>query len=225
MKEKGLYIIAIIGSVICFIGDNLLGFYAPTPNFGNKIVGIKFSYEWAEVNPIRFAVAGFFGVVALIMMFAGMYAVYLRMKNNGDNLSRPFLLSSFLFVSVGTLYHNVFAITAYIFNRLSPSGMETAQTISMEIFNTYILVGALAAVGYAGLVILFFISGLRGNIYPHRYMCLINPFIIMILSLILSKILPQTPIVNGFFGMGQQSIGLFITFVALYMTTGETKRY
>ena len=208
MKEKGLYIIAIIGSIICFIGDNLLGFYTPTPNFGNKIVGISFSYEWAEVDPARFAVAGFLGVVALIMMFAGMYAVYLRMKNNGDSLSKPFLLSALLFVSVGTLYHNVFAITAYIFNRLSPSGMETAQTISMEIFNTYILVGALAAVGYAGLVILFFISSFRGNIYPHRSMCLINPFIIMVLSLILSKLLPQTPIVNGFFGMGQQSIGL-----------------
>ena len=221
MKEKGLYIIAIIGSIICFIGDNLLGFFTPTPNFGNKIVGISFSYEWAEVDPARFAVAGFLGVVALIMMFAGMYAVYLRMKNNGDNLSKPFLLSSFLFVSVGTLYHNVFAITAYIFNRLSPGGIEDAQVLSMEVFNTFIIVGALAAVGYAGLVIMFFVSSLRGSIYPHRYMCLINPFIIMVLSLMLSKILPQTPLVNGFLGMGQQSIGLFITFVALYMTSKE----
>lgn len=58
MKEKGLYIIAIIGSIICFIGDNLLGFFTPTPNFGNKIVGISFSYEWAEVDPARFALAG-----------------------------------------------------------------------------------------------------------------------------------------------------------------------
>ena len=143
------------------------------------------------------------------------------MKNNGDNLSRPFLLASFLFVSVGTLYHNVFAITAYIFNRLSSGGIEAAQALSMEVFNTFIIVGALAAVGYAGLVIMFFISSLRGNIYPHRYMCLINPFIIMVLSLILSKILPQTSLVNGFFGMGQQSIGLFITFVVLYMTGKE----
>ena len=91
----------------------------------------------------------------------------------------------------------------------------------MEVFNTFIIVGALAAVGYAGLVIMFFVSSLRGSIYPHRYMCLINPFIIMVLSLILSKILPQTSLVNGFFGMGQQSIGLFITFVVLYMTGKE----
>ena len=67
-------------------------------------------------------------------------------------------------------------------------------------------------------VILFFVSSIRGSIYPHRYMCLINPFIIMLLSMILSKVLPQTPLVNGFFGMGQQSIGLFVVFVVLYMT-------
>ena len=221
MKEKGLYIIAIIGSIICFIGDNLLGFYTPTPDFGNKVVGISFSYEWAEVKPVRFAVAGFLGVVSLVMMFAGLYAVHLRMKSNDDNLSRPFLLSSFLFVSVGTLYHNVFAISAYIFNKLSSGGIEAAQIVSMEVFNTFILVGALAAVGYAGVVILFFISSFKGSIYPYRHMCIINPFIIMVSSLILSKILPKTPLVNGFFGMGQQSIGLFVTFVALYLTSEE----
>ena len=44
---------------------------------------------------------------------------------------------------------------------------------------------------------------------------------VMVLSLILSKILPQTSLVNGLFGMGQQSIGLFITFVALYMPGKE----
>ncbi len=218
MKEKRLYIIAIIGSIICFIGDNLLGFYTPTVGFSNKIVGISFSYDWADVNPIRFAVAGFLGIISLIMMFAGLYAVHLRMKNSGDKLSKPFLMSSFLFVTVGTLYHNVFAITAYIFNRLSSGGIEKAKLLSMEVFDTFILVGALAAVGYAGVVILFFVSSIRGSIYPHRYMCLINPFIIMLLSMILSKVLPQTPLVNGFFGMGQQSIGLFVVFVALYMT-------
>ena len=119
MQEKKLYIIAMIGALICFTGDILLGFFTPAPDFMNKYIGICFSYEWAEADPVRFAIAGFLGTIALLLIFLGFYGVYLRMKANKDRLSKLFLLSAFVFVSVGTLYHNVFAVTAYVYNKLS----------------------------------------------------------------------------------------------------------
>ena len=60
MQEKKLYIIAMIGALSCFTGDILLGFFTPAPDFMNKYIGICFSYEWAEADPVRFAIAGFF---------------------------------------------------------------------------------------------------------------------------------------------------------------------
>ena len=221
MKEKNLYVIAIVGAIICFIGDNLLGFFTPATDFGNKLLCINFSYDWSEVNPYRFAIAGMCGIVSLLMMLCGFYGIYLRMKKNQSSFAKPFLLSSILFVAVGTMYHNVFAITAYVFNRLSNAGFTEAKDLSLEVFNVFILVGVLAAVGYGIMALLMFIDSVRGMIYPSKWMCFINPFVFMVLCIVLSKLLPQTAFTNGVFGLGQQSLGLFIVFEVLYFTTAE----
>ncbi len=218
MTEKRLYVVAIIGAIICFIGDNLLGFFAPSSDFGSKLLCINFSYEWADANPIRFLMAGACGVVALLMMFAGFYGIYSRIKDD-TLISKTFLLASFVFVSVGTLYHNVFAVAAYIYNKLMLSGFDNAQSFTMDVFNKFICVGSLAALGYAVMVIIIFVESIRGKLYPSKWMCLLNPFVIMLLCILLSKVLPQTAFVNGVFGLGQQSIGLFILFGSLYLTS------
>jgi len=133
MKENRLYVIAILGAIICFIGDNLLGYYTPAADFGNKLMCVSFSYEWANVNPYRFVVAGMCGVVSLLMMFAGFYGIYLRMKREKSKLSKPFLFDAFMFVAVGTMYHNVFAIAAYIYNKLSAGGFAEAKELTMDV--------------------------------------------------------------------------------------------
>ena len=217
MSEKKLFNVAIIGAIICFIGDNLLGYFVPASDFGNKLMCISFSYDWASVNPIRFVMAGLCGVVSLLMMFAGFYGVYIRIKSD-EFISKIYLLASFIFVSVGTLYHNVFAIAAYIYNKLVNCGFDNAQAFTMDVFNTFILVGSLAALGYAVIVITIFVQSIRGKIYPFKWMCIINPFLFMIVCIVLTKILPQTAFVNGVFDLGQQSIGLFIMFLALRLT-------
>lgn len=71
--------------------------------------------------------------------------------------------------------------------------------------------------------IVFFISCVKGNIYPKRSLCFINPLAIMIICVILSKLLPQTFFVNGVVSMGQQSIGFFIVFLALLITCGNLR--
>ena len=220
LREKKLYIVAIIGAIICFIGDNLLGYFVPSSDFGSKLLCINFSYEWANADPIRFVIAGLCGVVALIMMFAGFYGIYFRIISD-RLISKIFLLASFVFVSVGTLYHNVFAIAAYIYNKLINDGYDNAQTFTMDVFNTFIIVGSLAAFGYAVMVVIIFVESVRGKIYSNRWLCLLNPFLIMIVCILLSKFLPQTALVNGVFCLGQQSIGLFILFMTLYFICKE----
>ena len=96
--------------------------------------------------------------------------------------------------------------------------VENAQAFTMDLFNTFIAVGSLAALGYAVMVVILFVQTVRGKIYPSRWMCLLNPFLIMIVCIVLSKVLPRTAFVNGVFGLGQQSIGLFILFVTLHLT-------
>ena len=66
-KERTLYIIAMTGAVICFVGDNLLGFYKPASDFGSKLLFISFSYEWAHADPAVFIAAGFLGVISLLL--------------------------------------------------------------------------------------------------------------------------------------------------------------
>ena len=220
-RAKNLYITAMLGAVICFIGDNLLGAYVPAADFGNKLMCISFSYEWADVHPYIFAAAGACGVISLLMMSAGFYGIYLHMKKAGSVLAKPFLLSAFVFVSVGILYHNVFAIAAYAYNRLADLGIEEAESFSLELFNVFIIVSLPAAVGYAVMTILMFISAYKGEILQKR-ICWINPLIFMIICIILSKLLPQTAFVNGVFGFGQQSIGFFIVFTAMYITSKKS---
>ncbi len=215
MTERKLYLVAIIGAFICFVGDNLLGYFVPSADFGNKLLCINFSYDWANANPIRFVMAGLCGVISLLMMFAGFYGFYKRIKKD-KFMSKVYLLASFVFVSVGTMYHNVFAIAAYIYNRLVNKGITNAEALTLEVFNTFILVGALAAVGYAFMVAVMFWEAIKGNVYPYKWMCIINPAFFMIICILLSKILPQTAFVNGVFGLGQQSVGLFIVFMTLF---------
>ena len=217
MTEKKLYLVAILGALICFVGDNLLGYFVPSADFGNKLMCINFSYDWANVNPIRFVMAGLCGVISLLMMFAGFYGLYTRIQKD-KTMSKIYLFASFVFVSVGTLYHNVFAIAAYIYNRLVNDGFANAKSLSLEVFNTFILVGAFAALGYVVMVAVMFWEAIKGNVYPYKWMCIINPAFFMAICILLSKILPQTALVNGFFDLGQQSIGLFIVFITLYFT-------
>ncbi len=217
MSEKKLYVIAIIGAVICFIGDNLLGYFVPAPGFGNVLLCINFSYDWANVDPVRFVIAGACGVVSLLMMFAGFYGVYTRIKSD-KLISKIFLLASFVFVAVGILYHNVFAIAAYIYNKLVQSGYDNAQSFTMDVFNAFILVGSLAALGYAVMAIILFVESVRGKVFPFKWMCVINPLLFMIVCIVLSKVLPQTAFVNGVFALGQQSVGFFVLFLTLLLT-------
>ena len=225
MREKKLYITAIIGAIICFIGDNLLGHYVPADDFGNKLVGIDFSYEWANVNPNYFIAAGICGVVSLLLMSFGFYGIYRRIAVGNKAMGKTFMLAVYLFVSVGILYHNVFAVAAYVYNRLTAAGFSNAKDFSLDVFNKFILVGAPAAVGFVIMSALMFIAALKGYTYSHKWMCILNPLIIMGVCVGLAKILPRTAFINGVFSLGQQSLGFLLIFTTLLFTHISVKGF
>ncbi len=64
--NKKLLIVGIIGSVLCFAGDMLLGCFTPSKELGNAIIFPPFSDDRANSSPYRFIVGGMFGVIALL---------------------------------------------------------------------------------------------------------------------------------------------------------------
>ena len=215
-KDKTLTIyfkIAIIGTIICFVGDMLLGCFTPSSSRGMEKLFPAFSEEWSKVNGIRFVFGGICGVVALLLMFWGFFAIYLLMEKWNTLYRKLFLISSYVFVAVGTLYHCVFAINAWLYNRLTNCNVMCAKQISEEFFYTFISVSALAAVGFAMLSFVMFIAAIKGVWSNTKWFILVNPLLVMMLSVVLTKLLPQNAIFTGIFDWGQQSISLLVVFL------------
>ena len=211
--NKKLFVVGIIGSVLCFAGDMLLGCFTPTKEFGNSRIFPPFSDDWANSSPYRFVIGGLFGVIALLLMFCGFYAIYREMIVKKCKYSKLFIICAFVFVSVGTLYHCVFAMTAYIYNRLYTLQVLESKLIAEQLFFVFIAVASLAAVAFAGLSVYLFFMTITGKFNNERWLSIFNPLLIMLVLIILSKILPANKVVNGVFAWGQQSIALFITFM------------
>lgn len=211
--NKKLFILGIIGSVLCFTGDMLLGCFMPSKEFGNSIIFPPFSDDWANSSPYRFVVGGLFGVIALLLMFCGFYAIYREMITKKCNYSKLFIICAFVFASVGTLYHCVFAMTAYIYNKLYNLQVLEAKLIAEQLFFVFIAVASLAAVAFAVLSIYLFFVTITGKFDNKKWLSIFNPLLIMLVLIILSKILPANKVINGVFAWGQQSLALFITFM------------
>lgn len=211
--NKKLFVVGIIGSVLCFAGDMLLGCFTPTKEFGNSMIFPPFSDDWANSSPYRFVIGGLFGVIALLLMFCGFYAIYREMIAQKCKYSKLFIICAFVFVSVGTLYHCVFAMTAYIYNRLYTLQVLESKLIAEQLFFVFIAVASLAAVAFAGLSVYLFFVTVTGKFNNEKWLSIFNPLLIMLVLIILSKILPANKVINGVFAWGQQSIALFITFM------------
>ena len=96
--------VGIIGSVLCFTGDMLLGCFAPSKEFGNSIIFPPFSEDWANSSPNRFIIGGLFGVIALLLMFCGFYAIYREMIVKKCKYSKLFIICAFCFLFQSALY-------------------------------------------------------------------------------------------------------------------------
>lgn len=205
-------VIAIIGAMICFVGDMLLGCFYPSNSTGVARLFPAFSEEWAYVNGIRFVFGAICGVIALMMMFCGFYAIFLSMEHWRTKYRKIFLIASFVFVSAGTVYHCIFAITAWLYNKLIIYNTMQAKQISKEFFYTFIPVGGLAAIGFIALSFILFLAAIKRVWKNTKGFIFVNPILFMMLSVLLVKLLPKSKIITGIFDWGQQSVSLFLVF-------------
>ena len=212
-----LFVIAIIGSILCFVGDLLLGCFYPVESTGIAVLFPAFSEQWASANGARFIGGAICGIVALLMMFCGFYSIFLSMNQLNTKCRKIFLIASFVFVAVGTVYHCTFAITAWLYNKISNFDPIMAQQISSEFFNTFIFVAVLAVIGFIILSSIIFFASIKGACGNSKWFVLVNPLFFMVILVALAKILPPNAIVTGIFDWGQQSISLFLVF-SIYLT-------
>ena len=209
-SKRYLLYIGIAGSIICLCGDLLLGLFVPAEKQGIFKIFPAFSKEWRDASPIRLAAGGLLGVIALLLMFCGLYAIYEMMKKRNSRYSRVFLIASCVFTAVGTLYHCVFAMTAWIYNQLATYNLDLAKQISEKMFLTFIGVAFLAAIAFVVLSVEMLLAGIE-NMKNKKWIW-INPLLFMGLLVIASIFLPDHAITNGVFQWGQQSISLLIVF-------------
>ena len=219
--QKNYLLFAVIGAVICFIGDNLLGNFYPAEGFGNAVIFPAFSYDWGNADSIRFLLGGALGVIALLMMYLGYYSIYMLIRDVHDKFAKIFIVGAFIFTAVGTLYHCVFAITAFLYNELKVADITNAELFSEKVFNSFIFIAFPAAAGFGIVVIILFIITVKKMINNSYWLVVVNPLIIMLVCILLSKLLPRCAMVNGVFGWGQQSIALFFTFLVYYINYND----
>ena len=84
--------------------------------------------------------------------------------------SKLFIICAFVFVSVGTLYHCVFAMTAYIYNRLYTLQVLESKLIAEQLFFVFIAVASLAAVAFAGLSVYLFFVTITGKFNNEKWL-------------------------------------------------------
>lgn len=149
-----------------------------------------------------------------------MYAIYEMLKRNNSRYGKAFLITSIIFVAVGTLYHCVFAMTAWLYNRLAVYGLDMAKQVSENMFITFIGVAFIAAIAFIALSVEMFLAASEGD-WKQRIWILVNPLIIMLLLMIMAAILPQNKVFNGFLEWGQQSVSLFIIFTVFIIKKRE----
>lgn len=209
MTIKKLFYIAIAGSVLCFCGDMLLGCFYPMEKVGIFHLFPAFSEEWSNATSIRFIIGGLLGVIALLLIFCGFYAISVLLKEKVGKYDKLFFIASIVFVSVGTLYHCVFAISAWLYNQLAEENIVLAKRISERFFTTFICVAFLAAISFIILSIIIFCVAIKGTWGKKRWV-LINPLLFMGISIMVATVLPANAIINGVFDWGQQSLALLL---------------
>lgn len=72
-----------------------------------------------------------------------------------------------------------------------------------------------------------FIAAIKGVWSTAKWFIWVNPILVMMLSIVLVKLLPQNAVLTGIFDWGQQSISLFVVFFIfkkMYLSKGIAKK-
>ena len=171
---KVLFLVAIVGHILCGICDCLLT-YVP----GGKKFDIKQmsdNSKMAEVfkdMPLRNITASMIlGVAAIFMVFGGYYGIYLWMSEYSSTSSILILIGASLFATFGVAHHVFCGVAEWFYVRFDLT--EDALRGVLEFFKSTSSTMIICYIGMALAGVTLFISVVTGTTSLPAWACIFN---------------------------------------------------
>ena len=176
---KILFLIAIIGHILCGVCDCLLT-YVPGGKFGAEQLSdndkLKATFSKMPLkNPL---LSMLLGVLAMLMFSAGYYGIYLWLKEYSVTLAVIVLISSAVFIIPGVAHH-VFCGAAEWFYIKMGMTEEARQTI-IKFFKDTSSTMIVCYLGTAVFAVTLFIAVVIGKTDLPRWACIFNSALLYI---------------------------------------------
>ena len=176
---KILFLIAIIGHILCGVCDCLLT-YVPGGKFGAEQLSdndkLKATFSKMPLkNPL---LSMLLGVLAMLMFSAGYYGIYLWLKEYSMTLAVIVLISSAVFIIPGVAHH-VFCGAAEWFYIKMGMTEEARQTI-IKFFKDTSSTMIVCYLGMAVFAVTLFIAVVTGKTDLPRWACIFNSALLYI---------------------------------------------
>ena len=176
---KILFLIAIIGHILCGVCDCLLT-YVPGGKFGAEQLSdndkLKATFSKMPLkNPL---LSMLLGVLAMLMFSAGYYGIYLWLKEYSVTLAVIVLISSAVFIIPGVAHH-VFCGAAEWFYIKMGMTEEARQTI-IKFFKDTSSTIIVCYLGMAVFAVTLFIAVVTGKTDLPRWACIFNSALLYI---------------------------------------------
>lgn len=171
---KFLFLVAIVGHILCGICDCLIT-YVP----GGKKFDIKQmsdNSKMAEVfkdMPLRNITASMIlGVAAIFMVFGGYYGIYLWMSEYSSTSSTLILIGASLFATFGVAHHVFCGVAEWFYVRFGLT--EDALRGVLEFFKSTASTMIICYIGMALAGVTLFISVVTGTTSLPAWACIFN---------------------------------------------------
>ena len=169
-----LFLIAIVGHLLCGYCDCLLTYVPGGKKFGAKQLKDKaLMAETFEKMPLKNPLLSMLlGCLALFMCSVGYYGIYLWMKEFSKTYAVIILISSALFVVAGTAHHILCGVAEWIYVRMGRT--EDTFDAVIKLFKDTSATMIACYLGWAVFGIIMLIAVITGITDIPRWACIFN---------------------------------------------------
>jgi hypothetical protein len=211
-RMKKLALIGIVGGLLFAIGDL---FSYLLPNCNNEI---KIYTDWANMSMWRLACSLYLGCLGTVLLLIGFYSLYNIVKSSCSRFAKymyGLILSGIALTSIGHFF--IACIMPMTFKGAIQAGasIEMAKSLSMcweNYINPLKIFVVIVVVLLQSIMMVTLIA--KGKIQCPKWMMVLNPIVLSIISIPISILLNGT----GFEGIADsfESLGEAFMYVAVY---------
>lgn len=182
---RNLLILGLLGACIVAIGESFL-------HYSSRVMMEAEAFQlFKHVSITHLKIGHFISVFGLAFYSAGYLGIYKMLKSGHENLARTVLILSFIAFSIGGIWIGSRAMVGNLVH-MQENFDPISYKLLMEMYDTHyeILVQILRIV----IVLLSLIFSTTIIIYPtsfKKWMALFNPFLILIIILLIGLALPE----------------------------------